>query len=99
MYTNQDAAPTQTESLQACTHAPGAAELDSCRYLRALAMLRAWTERAEEAHRRDDCRRERLGELWVLQGQLSYALDHCPNHTALAHDAAAPPMETGYAAG
>jgi hypothetical protein len=79
MYTNQDATPGQTTPPHACRHAPGRTDAEHCRYLRALDALRAWIGRAEQAHAGGACRREQVGELWMLQAELSYALDHCPN--------------------
>jgi len=45
--------------------------------------------REEQAHERGECRREQVGELWVLQAELSYALDDCPNCTDGQADRAA----------
>jgi hypothetical protein len=83
MFTNQAAIPHPLSTpLLSCRHAPGAAQPDDCRYLRALDSLQRWIEQAREAHQRSRDERERIGELWRLQGEVSCAFDQCPNHTA-----------------
>ena len=96
MYTNQAALPEHELSHAQCHHEPGKATVENCRYLRALKRLHAWVDRAEQAHACGDCKRESIGELWLINAELAHALDHCPNHTflhgavtddyALAHD-------------
>jgi hypothetical protein len=46
-------------------------------------------ELAEQAHASGDGERQLLGQLWVLQAELSYALDHCPNANGCRGDEAA----------
>lgn len=80
MYTNQAAIPGEAAAPeQHCRHAPGEAATDTCQYLRALARIALWVERASEAHESGRSERQQLGDLWLLHAQLSYALDHCPN--------------------
>lgn len=98
MYTNQDAAPQATRAAQACTHASGEATPETCAYLRLLRDVLAWTARAEATHRAGVSAHAQLGELWVLQARLSYALDHCPNTEAPLHTApVAADVPRGYA--
>jgi hypothetical protein len=41
---------------------------------------------AEQAHANGDGERQLLGQLWVLQAELSYALDHCTNASGCRGD-------------
>jgi hypothetical protein len=83
MYTNQIVVPgTECAPERRCLHEPGQATAQTCAYLRALARIGAWVALAERAHANGDGERQLLGQLWVLQAELSYALDHCPNAAA-----------------
>jgi hypothetical protein len=86
MYTNQDVAPHASAALHACAHPAGRATLDTCRYLRALDALRAWADRSAAIHNDPDAQRESIGALWLLQAELAYAHDHCPNTIATTHE-------------
>lgn len=84
MHTNQSADLEASRPPElCCQHAPGAATLENCAYLRALERLRAWTERAGDGHREGTSDRRIIGELWLLQAEVSAALDRCPNTAAL----------------
>jgi hypothetical protein len=90
MYTNQVIEPgTECAPERRCLHEPGQATAQTCAYLQALARIGAWVELAEQAHAGGDGERQLLGQLWVLQAELSYALDHCPNATRCRGDEAA----------
>jgi hypothetical protein len=79
MFTNQSA---DLEGVRppdlGCQHAPNAATEETCAYLRALGRLRACIERAERSHRAGQVDRRWIGELWLLQAEVSSALDGCP---------------------
>ncbi len=64
----------------ACEHEPGESTAQCCAYLRALARVRAWVERAEHAQHDGDEEQPSLGELWVLFGEVQTAHDLCPDH-------------------
>ena len=80
MYTNQAAKldnPIPREL--GCAHSPGAATVENCRYLRVLERISIWIARARDTHTEGGDERPLLGELWLLQAELSTALDYCPN--------------------
>ena len=80
MHTNQAAAPgTSVPRGRGCTHTPGAATLETCHYLRTLERISAWITRARDNHLSGGDERKLMGELWLLQAELSTALDFCPN--------------------
>lgn len=80
MHTNQAAAPgTSIPRGRACTHTPGVATLDTCHYLRTLERISVWITKARELHMAGGDERRLMGELWILQAELSTALDLCPN--------------------
>jgi hypothetical protein len=84
MDTNQSAEPGQPlPPALACRHAPGEGSIETCGYLRAVHRMRAWTERAEAAHRAGDGHRLLQGELSVLYGEICAAQDACPDYAAL----------------
>jgi hypothetical protein len=84
MLTNQSADLGISEQPElCCSHAPGGATVGNCAYLRALERLRAWTDRASQEHQAGNSDRRLIGELWMLQAEVSSALDRCPNVTAL----------------
>ncbi len=81
MYTNQTASPGDTRvPAPHCSHPVGEATRDTCQYLRALERLHDWVEHARGIHQSGRWERELMGRLWQIQAELSYALDHCPNH-------------------
>jgi hypothetical protein len=80
MYTNQSAVPGSHHRPEAdCQHAPCRGTTETCAYLQALARVREWVGRAEQAHASGKGERELMGRLWMLQAELSFALDHCTN--------------------
>jgi hypothetical protein len=80
MYTNQSAIPESHHRSEAhCQHAPGRGTTETCAYLRALARVREWVDRAERAHASGEGERALMGRLWMLQADVSFALDHCTN--------------------
>ncbi len=84
MYTNQSATPgVEARGPQGCTHRPGMSTAQTCAWVRALARLAEWVEHAQQAHANCECGHELMGQLWVLYGELAFALDHCPNAAAL----------------
>jgi hypothetical protein len=84
MYTNQAAEPGQFRPPDlSCNHAPGEGHSETCTYLRALDRVRAWADRAEQAHREGKNNRMLLSELWMIYAETSTAHDLCPDHAAL----------------
>lgn len=80
MHTNQAASPgAYIPHGRGCAHAPGEATLDTCHYLRMLERISDWITRAREMHASGGDERRLVGELWLLQAELSTALDFCPN--------------------
>jgi hypothetical protein len=83
MQTNQTADPSQAILPPlACAHAPGESTAQTCAYLRAVARVRGWTERAEQAQREGADQQPLLGELYVLFAEVQAAHDLCPDHVA-----------------
>lgn len=81
MQTNQTADPSQTLLPPlACEHEPGKGSAESCAYLRTLARVRSWVERAEQAQRDGGNQQPLLGELFMLFAEVHTAHDHCPDH-------------------
>lgn len=80
MFTNQAADPNDPlpPDLR-CHHSPGAAEYDTCPYLRALARLRTWSDRAESVHRHGAPERALISELSLIYAEIASTLDRCPN--------------------
>jgi len=86
MHTNQAADPTNPWPPDlACRHAPGEASEDTCAYMRTIERVRAWADRAEQAHRDGRADSRHLGELWLIFAEASTAHELCPDHAALVH--------------
>ena len=83
MVTHHIAKHIERPSLARCQHAPGAASPETCLYLHALERIRRWTEQAEREYLDGEGQRTQIGELWVLNAELAYALDNCPNGSQL----------------
>lgn len=80
MHTNQAAAPgASIPHGRGCAHTPGAATVENCHYLRTLERISVWIGRARDLHTSGGDERHLMGELWLLQAELSTALDFCPN--------------------
>lgn len=83
MQTNQSADPSQVILPPlACAHAPGDSSTQNCAYLRAVARVRGWTERAAQAQRDGVDQQPLLGELYVLFAEVQTAHNFCPDHVA-----------------
>ena len=62
-----------------CLHAPGAGTPVTCVFLRAVQRLRVWADQAETAAASGTSTRQLIGGLWLLQAEVSAALDQCPS--------------------
>ncbi len=84
MHTNQSADPEHLQLPElACRHAPGEGSAETCTYLRMIERVRAWADRAEQAHHVGSRRGLFVGELWLLFADVQSAHDACPTHVAL----------------
>ncbi len=84
MHTNQSADPELLQLPElACQHAPGEGSAETCTYLRMIERVRAWADRAEQAHQAGLGRGLFVGELWLLFADVQSAHDACPTHVAL----------------
>jgi hypothetical protein len=84
VHTNQSVDPELLQLPElACRHAPGEGSAETCTYMRMIERVRAWADRAEQAHHTGSRRGLFVGELWLLFADVQAAHDACPTYAAL----------------